>query len=103
MELVLCDSVKTEDNMAQAAVHCDEVLSFGCNRFAYRFIAEDMEELTREANHLIRPQVLTLTNKMIATSTELDDLIDSLDWLDEMGFILVSHAAIDVKKIRLVS
>jgi len=65
MEIVLCDSVKIEDNMAQAAVPCDEVLSFGCNRSAYRFTAEDMEELTREANHLIRPQVLTLTNELI--------------------------------------
>lgn len=55
------------------------------NRFLYGFITEDMDELTREANSLIRKQVLTQADERIATTAEIDELYDSLNWLDDIA------------------
>jgi hypothetical protein len=71
------------------------------NRFLYGFITEDMDELTREVNSLIREQVLIQAGERIATAAEIDELYDSLNWLDDIALLDDQEVQMIRSKIEL--
>jgi hypothetical protein len=63
------------------------VYPLNANNLLYGFVTESMDELTRDADSLIREQVLIEANERISTAADIDQLYDSLNWLDEIASI----------------
>ena len=57
------------------------------NSELYDFLTEGMDELTRDANSQIREQVMNQANERIEKDAEIDELYDSLNWLDEIALL----------------